>query len=119
MRLGRWLLEILWCLEVGFWMLPGRRTRSPSVILPAPKAFGVKTIRVHLPPTADKLRHLKLKTCYKKSRLPHQTQSNLIKGLLMKKIPNFFPGALMGNHWQTMQKPAEKPLKNVQKTRDF
>jgi len=47
------------------------------------------------------------------------SSSNPIKGLLVKKIPNFFPGAFMENHWQTLQKPPKKNLKNGQKTRDF
>jgi len=55
----------------------------------------------------------------KKSKLVHQTQSNLIKGLLMKKIPNFFPGTLTGNHWQITQKQAEKTLKKGQKSGVF
>jgi len=45
--------------------------------------------------------------------------SNPIKGLLMKKIPNFFTGTLMENYWQTREKPPKKPLKNGQKTRGF
>ena len=45
--------------------------------------------------------------------------SNPIKGLLMKKIPNFFTGTLMENYWQIREKPPKKPLKNGQKTRDF
>jgi len=105
MRLGRGLLEILRCLDGGFWRLPGRRTRSPSVILPAPKTFGVKTIRVLLPPAADQIRHLKLKTHPKMAK----KSSNPIKGYFAQKIPNFFSGRFY-------RKSLENPAKTAKKT---
>jgi len=69
--------------------------------------------------SADQIWCLKLKICYKKPKPPHQAQSNLIKGLLMKKIPNFFQGTFMGKQWQISEKQPKKTLKNGQKTRDL
>ena len=61
----------------------------------------------------------KIKNLVKKSKLAHQTQSNLIKGLLMKKIPNFFPGTLMGKHWEIRKKYPKKHVKLPKKTCDL
>jgi len=36
------------------------------------------------------------------------SSSNPIKGLLMEKIPNFFPGTFTGNHWQIPKKYPKK-----------
>jgi len=47
------------------------------------------------------------------------SSSNPIKGLLMEKIPNFFPGTFTGNHWQIPKKYPKKHVKLAQKTCDL
>jgi len=50
------------------------------------------------------LRQLAVRKDHLKLKLPHQTQSNLIKGYFAQKIPNFFQGTFIGNHWQILKK---------------
>jgi len=65
------------------------------------------------------IRNLKLKNCHKNSETGHQTQSRLIKGIFVKKIPNFFTGTLTGKHWKISEKQPKKHPKNGQKSGVF
>jgi len=47
------------------------------------------------------------------------SSSNPIKGLLMEKIPNFFPGTFTGNHWQIPKKYPKKTSNCPKKHANF
>ena len=83
--LGSWILEV------------ARETHTlPFCHSACPESLrGQKNPR-SFAPSCGQTPAFKIKNLLQKIKI---SSSNLIKGLLMKKIPNFFHGTFTGNHW--------------------
>jgi hypothetical protein len=51
----------------------------------------------------------------KNARKTSGNQSRLLKGIFAEKIPNFFTGAFIGNHWKISKKQPKKRCQKAQK----